>query len=550
LAPHGFKDATDNAEAISRWWREEPTANIGIATGSASGIFAVDVDIKSGGHSSWHVLVADRPIQTAAVKTPSGGLHFYFNVPSATAIRCSVGRLAVGVDVRGDGGYIVAPCSQTEVGSYTWVDETAIADPPDWLVELLTASGPDRQSAPDSAAIPKGRRNHTLARVAGRLRHAGISVEAIEAALLVENRCRCDPPLGDSEVSAIARSIGRYSAGSGVAEEPKVLRFRTAADLAREATPLPEFVIHGYAALGCVTELTGAPKRSGKTTLLAFAARALLDGQTFLGQPTRRSAVVWLTEEGSATFVEPLRAAGILGREDFHYLSWFELGDTSLADVMRQAAAKCHEVGAKLLIVDTLPQFAGLRGDTENNAGDALLAVAPLRAAAQTGLAVIATRHDRKSGGDVGESGRGSSAFTAAFDIVVALRRCEGAVKTRRLLQALSRFRQTDESHVVDLTESGYVSLGSQTAVALEEAKIALLDKLPGPPGLTMDEMLTAVPGVGRTAIQDALRELGAAVGRTGRGKKGDPYRYFRQSDDSAAPTIPSSGRKNPGVDQ
>src|ERR1700751_5262060 len=93
------------------------------------------------------------------------------------------------------------------------------------------------------------------------------------------------------------------------------------------------------------------------------------------------------------------------------------------------------------VVVDTLPQFACLKGDSENNAGDALAAMHPLLRAAADGIGVILTRHERKSGGEVGDSGRGSTALAGAVDIVLSLRRPEGnANKTHRLLQALSRF--------------------------------------------------------------------------------------------------------------
>src|SRR6185436_12737761 len=93
--------------------------------------------------------------------------------------------------------------------------------------------------------------------------------------------------------------------------------------------------------------------------------------------------------------------------------------------------------------VDTVSQFAGLRGDAENNSGDALAAIEPLQEAAAQGLAVIAVRHERKGGGEVGESGRGSSAFSGAVDIVVAIRRGEGQTKpTVRVLHTLSRFTE------------------------------------------------------------------------------------------------------------
>ena len=148
--------------------------------------------------------------------------------------------------------------------------------------------------------------------------------------------------------------------------------------------------------------------------------------------------------------------------------------------VVAAAADHAVRVGAGVLIVDTVSQFAGLRGDAENNSGDALAAVEPLQAAAARGHAIVASRHERKGGGEVGESGRGSSAFSGAVDIVVAIRRGEGQTKpTVRVLHTLSRFSETPDTLVIDLTDGGYVALGTEGTVAVLEAERAILDRLP-----------------------------------------------------------------------
>lgn len=113
------------------------------------------------------------------------------------------------------------------------------------------------------------------------------------------------------------------------------------------------------------------------------------------------------------------------------------------------------------MVIDTLSQFAGLTGDRENNSGDALEAMQPLQHAVADGIGIMSVRHERKSGGDVGDSGRGSSAFAGAVDIVLSLRKPEGnAAKNRRLLQSLSRFSETPNDLLIELTENGYVAFG------------------------------------------------------------------------------------------
>ncbi|MEX5266293.1 bifunctional DNA primase/polymerase [Kocuria sp. CPCC 204721] len=132
---HGFKDATRDQDQIKRWWASHPDANIGIATGT-SGLMVVDLDIKheADGLRSWHHRTArlDLP-EPAVVHTPSGGVHLYYQVdPDAAPVSNSADGDS-GIDVRGDGGYVVAPGSHTGEGFY-YLD-TSDSDP-DMVTDL------------------------------------------------------------------------------------------------------------------------------------------------------------------------------------------------------------------------------------------------------------------------------------------------------------------------------------------------------------------------------------------------------------------------------
>jgi hypothetical protein len=132
------------------------------------------------------------------------------------------------------------------------------------------------------------------------------------------------------------------------------------------------------------------------------------------------------------------------------------------------------------MIVDTLGQFAGLTGDKENNSGDALEAMWPLQQATAEGIGVTVARHERKSGGDVGDAGRGSSAFAGVVDIVLSLRRAEGSSPmTRRRLQSLSRFSETPADLLIDMTVGGYVALGKPHETAVIDDKNSILGIAP-----------------------------------------------------------------------
>ncbi len=210
----------------------------------------------------------------------------------------------------------------------------------------------------------------------------------------------------------------------------------------------------------------------------------------------------------------------------------------SVAEVVAAAVTRARAVGAQVLVVDTLGQWAGLAGESENHAGAALEAIGPLQLAAGAGLAVAALRHERKSGGDVGDAARGSSAFGGAVDIIVSLRRPDGAQRpTIRVLHALSRFDDTPPELTIELTDTGYVALGPGVDVATQEARRALLEETPEDEAqaLTLDAILARRPGVSRTTAQRVVKSLVEAgpLGMTGAGKRGDPRRYYRSRSDS-----------------
>jgi len=191
----------------------------------------------------------------------------------------------------------------------------------------------------------------------------------------------------------------------------------------------------------------------------------------------------------------------------------------------------CKRIGVALVVVDTLSQFAGLTGDRENNSGDALEAMGPLQAAAAEGIGVLVVRHERKSGGEVGDSGRGSSAFAGAVDIVLSLRKPEGkAPKTRRLLQSVSRFSETLNDLLVDLTEGGYVALGERHETAIKDAKDLIFAAAPKLEAEAIDlRELAKTISLPRVTAQRAVDELvrDGLLNRMGEGKKGNPFRYF-----------------------
>jgi len=220
---HGLKDSSGDPAIIARWW-SAGDSNIAIVTGPASRLLVLDVDVQHDGEANLAKLERENaPLpETVEVLTGGGGRHLYFRYPE-TPIPNSASRLGCGLDIRGEGGYVVAPPSVHISGRrYVWEaahhpDDMAVADPPDWLVDLLTSPVPTAQMGSGYAAwrrllepIPQGTRNATLTSVAGwlRLYHPKPVVMAILEAV---NLARCQPSLEKEESAGIVHSVFRYS---------------------------------------------------------------------------------------------------------------------------------------------------------------------------------------------------------------------------------------------------------------------------------------------------------------------------------------------------
>jgi hypothetical protein len=218
--------ATTDPAKIKALWAATPGANIGLVCGRDSGLVALDVDAGHGGVESLMQLLVNYGQLPATVEslTGGGGRHILFTHPGIE-IRNSASKIGPGLDIRGDGGYIVVPPSIHPSGrAYAW-EETARPDHvelkamPEWLLRLLAEPVAVAQAGqqitgmiapPVGDKIGSGQRNQTLASLAGTMRRRGMDADAIYAGLWSENTRHCEPPLSADEVMSIAKSFGRY----------------------------------------------------------------------------------------------------------------------------------------------------------------------------------------------------------------------------------------------------------------------------------------------------------------------------------------------------
>ncbi|MFB8281203.1 bifunctional DNA primase/polymerase [Nocardia colli] len=176
--------ASTEPDQIRDWWNTNPRRNIAIATG-LSGLLVIDIDIE---HRSprqpstppaaqrlldrLEAITGDPAgLLTFAVRTPSGGAHFYYRAPATPELGCSVGRIGPSIDSRGRGGYVVAAGSRTRAGTYRIIDARPAAELPAALVELLVPPAPPPASNhPGSGLSPAYADPYLAAIVAGETR--------------------------------------------------------------------------------------------------------------------------------------------------------------------------------------------------------------------------------------------------------------------------------------------------------------------------------------------------------------------------------------------
>jgi hypothetical protein len=220
-------------EEVKRWFARHPASNLGIVTGEISGLVVLDVDPRHGGDLSLAALLRDHgPLpQTVEAFSGGGGRHLYFAHPGGV-VRNQVG-LAAGIDLRGDGGCVVAPPSLHPSGRfYSWrrahaPHERALAPLPGWLLQAATAAatrhGHDLEywRTLIKEGVPQGQRNNTIASLSGHLLWHGVDREVVAELMLSWNRVRCRPPLPDDEVLRTVQSIARLHARHGQGTAPE-----------------------------------------------------------------------------------------------------------------------------------------------------------------------------------------------------------------------------------------------------------------------------------------------------------------------------------------
>jgi hypothetical protein len=223
-----FQHRKATPDEVSQWFKQWPRADIAIVTGPISDLFIIDLDGEE-----WRKSVADKEFpMTWTARTTRGGFHYYCRwSPRLAEYVTNRARILPGVDVRGAGGYAVAPPSQGFNGiPYGWIDGRSPQDcersaVPDWIYSNLTnkdrATGSNNGGGTASKTpiseilegVTKGQRNESLTRLAGFYLRLGMTQNQTLDHLRLVNQ-KCAPPLPEDEIQTIVQSVGRYATNS------------------------------------------------------------------------------------------------------------------------------------------------------------------------------------------------------------------------------------------------------------------------------------------------------------------------------------------------
>ncbi|HVD00919.1 MAG TPA: AAA family ATPase [Candidatus Dormibacteraeota bacterium] len=344
-----------------------------------------------------------------------------------------------------------------------------------------------------------------------------------------------------SEAELVAAVEGRSPDGAAR------LPWATAAEFAARTPEAVEWDVLGIAARRSITEVVAYIK-TGKSTLIGHLVRSVLSGRPFLGLPTRRCGVLWVTEERSATFRRLLERCGLLDAVGLHILLLEDIRDIEWPDRVKDMGRKARQVGSGLAVLDTISRLANLGGEGENAAGEAMTAMAPVEELAAGGLSVIIGRHSRKAskaGGDPDSAGRGSGAWSGVSDIVIQIAGAGAShPATVRIVNSVSRFEETPDKALIELKDGEYRLLGDAGAVAAAQAEALIRQALSDGEQFQADLIrLTDAAGktLGEGTVRRALDNLAhfRKAEKLGRGGRGDPFRWKLLGDNSATPPSP-----------
>lgn len=430
--PNGLSDASSDLKVVAKWWDRWPDANIGVITGAKSGLVVVDADGEEGVNSVLANTPPEAVDKSIIVQTGNGGYHLYFRCPKDREVSNRV-RLLPGVDIRGNGGYVVAPPSIHSSGkTYTWVTTEfpeSLATLPDVFQPAKNGRDNKERLTRDKweERLEQGRRNVEITRRAGKLIANDIPPSVVYTTLCLLNDEICDPPLDEEDIEKIVDSVSRRDEDQRKSRDYKRrdAEQQSAATAFNTLTFAEALQKHGaYELTWAIPEwfpdqtvgLVVAPPGSFKTWILADLFTAIGSGRKFLGHFESRSTgpVLMIQQEDFMPMLMN-RVCQILGAGEpkysdkygytlpvfdntlplyFHDERQLHIDDQNSIDGLRR---KIEEIRPSLVVLDPLYSAVDIK-DYMSEAAQRLLMLKSLRD--EYKCSFMLAHHTTKSKGD------------------------------------------------------------------------------------------------------------------------------------------------------
>lgn len=444
---------TRDPERINRLWTRYENANIAVVCGKPSGnLLVIDLDVDKdkgvdGGEDlhRWEE-ENERLPETFRVLTGNGGIHLYYYTDGRPIKNKA--RIYDGVDLRYNGGYVVAPPSvHPDTGVLYEVEEDLDGRPEiakanaavyKFIADGLPAEPTEKpQELILGEPIPEGQRDWTMFRAAAKLRNMGISEDGIVGALNAENQLLCDPPLTLGQLRKIARSAGKYEPkdsylegvadGIIVEEDGKpgeALETYSARELAALDLKPPEMIVEDLIPVGI--GILAAPSKAGKSWMVLDLGLSVANGDHWLGHSTEQRDVLYLALEDSMYRVNDRIDKimdGMPRPEALRITIKSQKTNTGLIEQLHKHLEEYPNTG--LIIIDTLQMIRPPKGRIDAYEFDYNIMGKLRTITVEYNLSMLLVHHTRKStgfDGDPFESILGSTALQGATDYMYTLK--------------------------------------------------------------------------------------------------------------------------------
>jgi hypothetical protein len=429
---------------------------------------------------------------THSVRTGGGGSHFYFNGPDNQDVRNSQSKIAPGLDIRGDGGFVVAPPSVHASGAIYEIAETSIpaVAAPEWLLSLIQT--PQQAPTPPSGLavgsvglIPKGKGDPAKLTLAGVLLRKNMPLPVIEAAVIALDK-QCEHQAGPEKCKAkTAEWVKRYGKGEAIAEQVDVTRKPDLVCLADVETKRVNWLWEPYIPLGMVTVLDGDPG-VGKSFVALSICADLTQGHLLDGRRIAPANVLYLSVENPiAECVRPrfdslagdpqrfFALRGTVYEENGEQVT----GAVTLADVSQLEQA-IVTTKARLVVIDPIQSYLGASVDLHRSNETRPVMDGLSKLAEKYGCALLILRHlSKQTGGKAIFRGLGSIDITGAARSVLLAGSMPNDPETRAIVHTKSNVGKYGRTRGYSISDTG------QFAWTVGECSITANDLLAAPDG-------------------------------------------------------------------